>query len=101
MADWSATTTAEERKAQSDQMMADWKTWMEKTGASLVDKGMPLGKTKRVTAGGVADVKNDMNYYIMLEADSHEAAAEMVKDNPHLHIPNAYVEVMEVPHVGM
>ncbi len=101
MADWMQRTSLEERKKQSDQMMHDWQTWMDKIGGKLKDKGMPLGKTKRVTKGKVADVKNDLNYYVVLEADSHEAAAEMVKDNPHLQIPDAYIEVVEVPHMGM
>jgi hypothetical protein len=101
MADWMTNTAPEERKSQSDKMMKDWQAWMEKVGAKLVDKGMPLGKTKRVTSGGVADVKNDLNYYVVVEADSHEAAAEMMKDNPHLQIPDAYIEVVAVPHMGM
>src|SRR5258708_943059 len=95
MADWMKTTSPEERKKQSDQMMQDWGKWMEKMGSKLVDKGMPLGKTKRVTKGNVADVKNDLNYYVVLEAESHDAAAAMVNDNPHLQIPNAYIEIVE------
>ena len=62
---------------------------------------MPLGKTKRVSKEGVTDVKNDLNYYVIVEADSHDAASAMVQDNPHLRIPNAYIEVMEVSHGGM
>jgi hypothetical protein len=101
MAEWMKTTSEEDRKKQSDQMMQDWGKWMEKLGAKLVDKGMPLGKTKRVTKGNVADVKNELNYYVVLEAESHDAAAQMVMDNPHFMIPTAYIDVMEVPHMGM
>lgn len=100
MADWAKNVDSEERKKQSDQMMQDWQKWMDKLGGKLADKGMPLGKTKRVTKAGIADVKNDLNYYVILQADSHDAAAEMVKDNPHLQIPDAYIEVMEVPKMG-
>jgi hypothetical protein len=101
MAVWMKETSADERKKQSDSMMQDWQKWMDKLGGKLVDKGQPLGKTKRVTKTAVADVKNDMNYYVILEADSHDAAVEMIKANPHFEIPDAYVDVMEVPHVGM
>lgn len=101
MADWMEKTAPEERKKQSDKMMADWQVWMDKLGGKLVDKGMPLGKTKRVTKSGVADVKNDLNYYVVLEAESHDAAAQMVQDNPHLEIPDAYIEVIEIPKMGM
>ena len=83
-------------------MMKDWQAWQNAHAGAIKDQGMPLGKTKRVTSGGmVADVKNDLNYYIVLEAESHEAAAEIVKDNPHFMIPDSYVEVMEIPNMGM
>ena len=101
MADWMQNTPAEERKKQGDQMMADWQKWMETHKAAIKDNGQPLGKTKRVTKGKVTDLKNDLNYYIIIEAESHDAAAEMVKDSPHLQIPNAFIEVMEIPHGGM
>jgi hypothetical protein len=74
-----------------------WKKWMVDREKSLVDKGRPLGKTKRVTAKGVSDVRNDLNWYVILEADSHEAAANMVANHPHLQIPGSSIEVMEIP----
>src|SRR4051794_1327732 len=89
MAQWMSSVDETERKAQSDKMMADWGAWQTKHAANIVDNGMPLGKTKRVTKGGVADPKNDLNYFLVLQADSHEAAAEIVKDNPHLQIPDS------------
>ena len=91
----------EERKKQSDQMMQDWQTWQEKHKDHIRDNGKPLGKTKRVTKSKIEDVKNDLNYYIIIEAESHDTATEMIKDNPHLQIPKSYVEVMEIPHMGM
>jgi hypothetical protein len=101
MEQWAKTVSPEERKKQSDQMMQDWQKWMDKVGGSLIDKGMPLGKTKRVTKGNVADVRNDLNYYVILQAQSHDAAAAIVADNPHLEIPDAYIEVVEISHTGI
>ena len=101
MADWMKKVSPEERKKQSDQMMQDWQAWQSKHEAHIKDKGQPLGKTKRVTKGKVEDVKNDLNYYIIIEAASHDDAVAMIKDNPHLQIPKSYVEVMEIPHFGM
>jgi hypothetical protein len=101
MQEWMANTPEAERKAQTDKMMQDWQTWMDTHKANIVDNGNPLGKTKRVTTSGVADTKNDLNYYIIVQADSHDAAAQMVKDNPHLMIPDSYVDVMEISHMGM
>jgi hypothetical protein len=90
MADWMQNTPEEERKAQGD-----------KLGSAVVDKGVPLGKTKRVTEGGVADVKNELNFFMVIQAESHEAAAEMIKGNPHFMIPTSYVDVMEISQMGM
>lgn len=102
MDDWMAATPEAERKSQSDQMMKDWQAWQAAHQAQIKDNGMPLGKTKRVTKDGIADVKNDINYYIVVEAASHQEAAELVRTNPHtLMIPGAYIEVMEIPHMGM
>jgi hypothetical protein len=96
MQDWMTNVDEATRKQQMDQMMTDWKAWMEKNKDAIVEEGMPLGKTKRVTKEGVTDTRNDLNYTMMIQAESHEAAADMLKDNPHFMIPNSYVEVMDV-----
>ena len=85
------------KHAASEEMMGAWKKWMADREKNLVDKGRPLGKTKRVTANGVSDLRNDLNWYLILEAESHEAAAKMFGDHPHLRIPEASIEVMEIP----
>jgi len=92
---WMTKVDEATRKEQSDEMMQSWKKWVEEHANVIVDKGLPIGKTKRVTESGVADTKNDLNWYLVVEADSHEAAAELFKDHPHLHIPGAYIEVMD------
>src|SRR4051794_20706654 len=100
--DWVKNTPAEKRKAATEEMMGAWNRWMKDHDKNLIDKGKPLGKTKRVTAKGVADVRNDLNFYVIVEADSHEAAAKMFAAHPHMQIPEAAVEVMEIPdHPGM
>jgi hypothetical protein len=95
IADWMATIPEETRKEQSDKMMQDWMGWMTTHESVILDKGLPIGKTKRVTSEGVTDTKNDLNWYLVIEAESHEAAAELFKDHPHLQIPTAYIEVMD------
>jgi hypothetical protein len=101
MADWMQNTPEDEHKAQGEKMMQDWQAWLDKLGSAVVDKGVPLGKTKRVTEGGVADVKNELNFFMVIQAESHEAAAEMIKGNPHFMIPTSYVDVMEISQMGM
>jgi hypothetical protein len=99
--EWMTKVDEATRKQQSDEMMQSWKQWMETHAAQILDKGLPLGKTKRVTKDGVADTKNDLNWYLVIEAESHEAAADLLKDHPHLHIPSAYIEVMDASRPGM
>ena len=95
--EWKKNTPPERMKAAAEEMMGAWKKWMTDHEKNLVDKGSPLGKTKRVTANGVSDLRNDLNWYLILEAESHEAAAKMFADHPHLRIPEASIEVMEIP----
>ena len=37
--------------------------------------GGPLGKTKKITERGIADVSNEMGAFMVVGAESHEAAA--------------------------
>lgn len=101
MEEWMKNTDEATRKQQMDQMMTDWKAWTDKHAANIVDQGMSLGKTKRVTKEGITDSKNDLNYSMVLQAESHDEAAQMLTDSPHFMIPNSYVEVMEVSNPGM
>ena len=94
---WKKTTDPAKAKAMSDDMMKAWDKWMKDHEKDIVDKGQPLGKTKRVTAQKTSDVRNDLDFYVIVKADSHEAAAELFEGHPHLQIPEAFVEVMDIP----
>jgi hypothetical protein len=64
--------------------------------ASIVVEGNPLGKTKRTSSQGVADVRNNMTGYVIVQAESHEAAARMFENHPHFTIfPGDSIEIME------
>ena len=57
---------------------------------------------KRVTVQGPSDTKNDIMLYAIVEAESHQAAAKTFEGHPHLQIPQASIEVMEInPMHGM
>ena len=102
MEEWKKNTSPEEMKKQGEKLGADMAAWIKKHENALIDKGLPLGKNTRLSAEGAKPVSNDLNYYQVLEAESIEAAVEMLKDNPHiLAIPEAYLDIMEVPHMGM
>jgi hypothetical protein len=95
-------TPAETRKAAEEKMQSDWKNWMSNHHKIFVDKGAGVGKTRRVTAQGSANGKNDIMLYSVIEAESHEAASKMFEGHPHLGIPQASIEIMEIhPLPGM
>lgn len=87
-----ATTNPEEMKAGMDA----WRKWMDEHKHIFVDPGSPLGKTLRVTKDGISQVKNDITGYGIVEAESHEAAAKLFEGQPHLMMPGASMEIMEV-----
>ncbi len=85
----------ETRKAQEQQMQSEWNAWMANHKDALTETA-GVGKPKRVTGSGVEDSRNDLMMYSFVEADSHEAAAEMFKNHPHFGIPGSWIEVMPV-----
>ncbi|HEX9275168.1 MAG TPA: hypothetical protein VGA51_02080 [Casimicrobiaceae bacterium] len=93
--DWKK-TEPEKRKADEEKMQSEWKKWMSDHMKMFVDKGAGVGKTKSVTARGTSDTKNDIMLYAIVEADSHETAAKTFEGHPHLQIPQASIEVMEI-----
>jgi len=96
MKEWMALPEAQ-RKAKEQEGMAAWKGWMEKNHATVVAGGGPLGKTKRVSAQGIADVSNDLGAFVVVRAASHEAAAKLFENHPHFSIfPGEGVEIMPV-----
>ena len=86
----------DERKANDRKGMEAWHKWVDDHRKSIVDGGAPLGKTKRVTKDGIADVRNNLAAYTVVEAESQEAAAKMFLGHPHFTIfPGDGVEIME------
>jgi hypothetical protein len=76
--------------------MAAWHGWVEKNKKSIVDGGAPLGSTKKVGPKGVSDFSNELCAYTVVQAESHEAAAELFLDHPHFKFfPGDSIEIME------
>lgn len=89
--------TEDERNSRARQGMAAWHAWVERHRDAIVGMGGPLGKTKKVSAGGILDVANEMGGYTIVRADSHEAAARLFENHPHFTIfPGESVEVMPI-----
>jgi hypothetical protein len=92
---WDALPAAE-REARQQRGIEAWHAWMERHADVVVDAGGPLGRTKRVDAGGVADGRNALTGYVVVRAPSHEAAAKLFEDHPHFAVfPGEAVEIME------
>jgi len=86
-----------ERRAKEQAGIAAWKAWMQQHQAAVSAMGGPLGKTKKITEGGIEDVSNMMGAFMVVRADSHAAAAKLFEDHPHFTIfPGESVEVMPV-----
>jgi hypothetical protein len=80
--------------------MEAWMKWMGDHKASIVEGGAPLGKTKKVDLKGASDTKNDIGGYSIVQAETAGAATKIFgKDHPHLQMPGAWIEVIEVMHV--
>jgi hypothetical protein len=76
--------------------MAAWGGWMGEHAAVIVDSGGPLGKTKQTSKRGVSDMSNSVTGYVIVQAESHDAAARLFEGHPHFSIfPGDAVEVME------
>jgi hypothetical protein len=76
--------------------MDAWMVWGEKAKSSIVDMGAPLGKALKVTPGGASAVRNDLGGYSILQAESKEALAEVLKGHPHFMTPDGFIEVTEI-----
>jgi hypothetical protein len=94
-ADWDALPEAERRKREAAGIAA-WHRWQETHGAAVVYQGGPLGKTLRASRDGVAPIRNALAGFVVVEAESHEAAARMFEGHPHFTMfPGEAVEIME------
>lgn len=84
------------RKDREQKGMMAWGKWMADHSKDLVFNGSPLGKTKLVSNKGINDIRNNMGAFVVVQAESHEAAAKMFIEHPHFTIfPGDGVEVME------
>ena len=93
---WNALPESE-RKARQKEGITAWKAWIEKHQDGVAGMGGPLGKTKRITQSGIEDASNEMSGYMVVRAQSHEAAARLFEKHPHFTIfPGECVEVMPV-----
>lgn len=93
--DWGKLDEAKRKEREAAGIKA-WGDWMNRYKSAVVVEGGPLGKTKRASPQGIGDTKNAMSGYVVVQAESHEAAAKMFENHPHFAIfPGESVEIME------
>lgn len=94
VAEWNA-LDADTRREREEAGMQAWGDWMAANESCIVHAGGPVGRTKRISRAGVADVTNDLTGFVVFQAESHEAAAAKFEGHPHFTIfPGEAVEVM-------
>ncbi len=87
---------AEQRQAREKAGMDGWMQWMVTHQESIADIGGPLGRTKRIAATGISDIRNNLAGFTLVQAEAHEAAAALFLQHPHFTLfPGDGVEVME------
>lgn len=86
----------EDRDKREVEGIKAWMAWGDKHAKVILDQGNPLGKTKKVGPEGIADIRNALTGYVLLQAESHQAAAKLFEGHPHFTIfPGDGVEIME------
>lgn len=88
--------------AQKEQMMAKFNAWREKYQEAIVDMGRPLKRGGKIvtsestTDGPFAEAKEVIGGYMIVVADSMEAAVAIALESPGVAMPGSSVEVREI-----
>lgn len=84
-----------ETPEEGERVMAAWNAWYGSMGEAVADGGAPVGKSRTVSAGGVADDggSNPLSGFTVVTAADMDAACEMAKGCPILEGGNGTVEV--------
>jgi len=77
-------------------LMAKWTAWLTELGDSVASPGHPVGKSKTVSAQGVADNggPDPLSGFSILQAKDIDSALAMAKSCPHLE--HGTIEVAEM-----
>lgn len=72
-----------------------WIAWEERNAAHILNRGGMVGKTTRITREGIVSASNPICGYLIVEAESAEAAARLFEDHPHITVfPGDGVDIM-------
>jgi hypothetical protein len=91
---WLSKSSPEDQK----KITEAWGKWTGDHKSDIADPGTQLNQVKQVTTKGITDVHNDVGGYMILQAESHDAAAKLLQDSPHFLGGDAFtIEVMDMP----
>ncbi len=78
--------------------MEKWKEWAAGLGSALINPGTPVGVSKVLTKDGASneDSPNPIMGFSILEAETMNAALELLSDCPHIHMFEGTLEVSEM-----
>jgi hypothetical protein len=77
--------------------MQAWMTWAGEAGSAIVDLGAPLQPVARIAdSGASSDSGSETSGYSVLQADDRAALEALLEKHPHLTMPGASIEVLEV-----
>jgi hypothetical protein len=85
-----ANATPEQKEAG----MEAWRTWATKVGYAIVDLGSPLAHTTHVGPGATGT--DGIAGYSILQGGSAEEIETILDGHPHLTMPGASIEVLEI-----
>ena len=97
---YSAPVTAEAQMNVSPEEMKKgmepWNAWYKKYGKAIVDMGAPLGKGACFDKKGSSKSQSQVTGYSIVQAKDMEALKAMLANHPHLMMPKASIEVLEI-----
>jgi hypothetical protein len=77
---------------QSKQGMDMWMKWAQRCGSALVDMGAPLGEVTSIRGSA----SGFLGGYSIIQGESKEAAKKLLDEHPHLQMPGASIDMVEM-----
>jgi len=81
--------------------MEPWLAWQKKHGKAIVDMGAPLGKGTCFDKKSSSKSKSEVTGYAIIQAKDMDAVKAILTEHPHLMLPKASIEVLEIMPMNM
>lgn len=86
-------TSQEVKDAEEQKMQQEWNQWMQANTSALLETA-GVGKPTVVSKEVVVEGRNDIMMYSIVQAESLDMVQRMFSNHPHLHIPEATIEIL-------